>query len=64
MLIELITPLLLATAPMAITIEDKIAYSHQQQSIVALDGSSPVSYTANGTQTYGANGKPFDSDSD
>ena len=64
MLIELITPLMLATAPMSITVEDKISYSHEQQTIIALNGSSPVSYTGSGTQTFGINGKPYDSDND
>ena len=66
MLIELITPLMLATAPMAITVEDKISYSHETQSVVAFNngGTNYGLGTISGTRTYSGNGTPNDSDND
>ena len=64
MLIELITPLVLATSPMAIIIPETANYSHGTQ-MVALNGAKDVlSITWNGTQTYGPQGRPSDSDND
>jgi hypothetical protein len=64
MLIELLTPLVLATAPTAITVDDQIKYSHETQSVVAFNDNGPISFTANGTRTYSGNGTPMDADSD
>lgn len=69
MIIELITPLILATAPAAITIDDQLKYNHQTQQTeqVYKTGDKVTQYrqlTYNGTQTYNANGKPFDADND
>jgi hypothetical protein len=59
----LITPLTLATAPMAITVEEQAKYSHEQQVIVSLND-EPIYATYNSTQTFDSWGKPKDSDSD
>jgi hypothetical protein len=64
MLIELLTPLVLATAPTAITVDDQIKYSHETQSVVAFNDKGPIYLTLSGTRTYGGNGQPMDSDSD
>ena len=64
MLIELLTPLVLATAPTAITVDDQIKYSHETQSVVAFNDKGPIYLTLNGTRTYGGNGQPMDSDAD
>ena len=64
MLIELLTPLVLATAPTAITVDDQIKYSHETQSIVAFNGGPINLVTGSGTRTYSGNGTPFDSDND
>jgi hypothetical protein len=61
----LITPLTLAVAPMAITVEDQAKYSHQEQVIVSLNDEPIYNSTSNGTQTFdNTNGKPKDSDND
>jgi hypothetical protein len=64
MLIELLTPLVLATAPTAITVDDQVKYSHETQSVVAFNGNGPIYLTLSGTRTYSPNGQPMDSDSD
>ena len=61
MLIELITPLLLATAPMAVDVP-KSEYDHASQ--VSTYKNMKLAFTVSGTQTFAANGKPFDSDND
>ena len=60
----LITPLALAAAPAAITIDEQTKYSHEQQVIVSLNDEPIYNSTMNGTQTFYANGKPYDSDND
>jgi hypothetical protein len=60
----LITPLTLAVAPMAITVEDQAKYSHQEQVVVSLNDEPIYNSTNNGTQTFYGDGKPYDSDSD
>jgi hypothetical protein len=64
-LAALITPMLIASEPMAITIDEiQTKYSHDQQTVVSLNDNT-ISYgTVNGTQTYGSNGRPADSDAD
>jgi hypothetical protein len=65
MLIELLTPLILATTPASITLSENVTYSHQVQSQVGEDGTTSYkTYTSNRTQTYDFNGRPSDSDSD
>jgi hypothetical protein len=65
MLIELITPLMLATSPMIIAVEP-LKYSHEtqqaQSSDIQLAQYRPI--TASGTQTFGYDGRPSDSDND
>ena len=60
MLIELITPLIIASAPMAITVQEG-QYSHITQSS-PIDTSTQ--WTSGGTRTYDMGGRPNDSDND
>jgi hypothetical protein len=62
MLVELITPLMLATAPMAIDVP-KGAYDHAAQ-VSNTQKTLKLAMTYAGTQTYASNGRPFDSDND
>lgn len=62
MLIELITPLMLATSPMILNVEPT-TYSHEQQ-ISMYKPDSVLNYTTNGTRTYDWQGKPNDADND
>lgn len=65
MLIELLTPLMLATAPATITLPETLTYDHNIQAQVGEAGE--VSYSTStqyGTQTYDYNGKPRDADND
>jgi hypothetical protein len=66
MLIELITPLVLATAPMTIQAVEPFKYDHTTQTAVAGEGFTVAQrmITFNGTQTFDAGGRPFDSDND
>jgi hypothetical protein len=64
MLIELITPLMLATAPMAIIADQPIQYNHASQMVALNSAKEILSYTSGGTRTYDYNGKPNDSDND
>ena len=71
MLIELITPLILATAPTVVTVPE-VKYDHvlQVSRQVEVNSGQPVQVaqyqqpTFNGTQTYDYQGKPRDSDND
>jgi len=63
-LAALITPMLIASEPMAITIDEiQTKYSHDKQTVVSLNDTITL-VTALGTQTFGGDGKPFDSDND
>ena len=65
MLIELLTPLMLATAPATISLPETLTYDHTIQAQVGAD--PEISYstsTLSGTQTYDYNGKPRDADND
>lgn len=66
MLIELITPLMLAVSPMTIQQVEPLKYSHEIQSLetTPLTVLSQRSPTYNGTQTFDFTGRPFDSDMD
>ena len=68
MILELITPLLLATAPMSIAIPEEMKYSHQtqqiEQSYTAKVGAVSAWPTYGATQTYDATGRPRDNDND
>jgi len=60
MIIELLTPLMLATAPMRIDVATP-EYDHQLQKNTTVAWQT---ITANGTQTFTYDGKPFDADND
>lgn len=67
MIAELITPLMLATAPMTITASEQLQYSHEKQQIEATSfqvaqGWKPQ--TLGATRTFDFNGRPNDSDND
>jgi hypothetical protein len=62
MLIELLTPLMLATAPVRIDIPES-TYTHANQVNERTEGTS-TQFTFNGTQTFAPNGRPSDNDSD
>jgi hypothetical protein len=64
MLIELITPLVLATAPTAIVASEPVQYNHGTQMIAMNSAKDVLSYTGNGTRTYDYKGSPNDSDND
>jgi hypothetical protein len=61
MLIELITPLMLATSPMTIDVPDA-KYDHSAQ--VSVQKNLKLAMTMSGTQTYNINGRPVDNDND
>lgn len=71
MLIELITPLILATAPTVVTVPE-VKYDHvlQVSKQVEVKAGQPVQVaqyrqpTINGTQSFDAWGKPRDADND
>ena len=71
MLIELITPLILATAPTVVTVPE-VKYDHVLQVSRQMDFKTGKSVevaqyrqpTYGGTQTYDANGRPRDNDND
>jgi hypothetical protein len=62
MILELLTPLMLATSPMTLVLEPT-SYNHEQQVSKSANG-GPLSYTSSGTRTYDFSGKPNDSDND
>lgn len=67
MIAELITPLMLATAPMVITATEPLKYSHETQQIEAPASTILAQYrpmTIGGTQTYDVSGRPWDNDND
>lgn len=64
MLIQLVTPLMLATSPMTIS-NEPVQYSHlTQQVIYKNDQVAGSPFTAGTTQTFNGNGQPRDSDGD
>lgn len=60
MIAEIITPLMLATTPLKVTV-DKPTYSHAEQKQIV---SQYRPMTIGGTRTYDAGGRPFDNDND
>lgn len=65
MLIELLTPLMIATAPATFTLPESLTYDHATQTQVGVSGEVSFSTsTYNGTQTYDFQGKPRDADND
>lgn len=64
MLIELVTPLMLTTAPAILDAKAPV-YSHATQQVVALNDAGDKSPAAYGsTRTYDITGKPWDNDND
>jgi hypothetical protein len=64
MLIEIITPLMLATTPIAIVVDQPVQYNHGSQMVALNSAKEILSWTTSGTQTFGGNGRPSDSDND
>ena len=64
MLLELITPLLIASAPVTVFVESTDKYSHETQVTMRTDDEGVRQLTMNGTRTYDYNGRPRDSDND
>ena len=66
MILALITPLVLATAPITIQQVEPLKYSHETQSVEATPQIilAQRMITFNGTQTFDFNGRPNDSDND
>jgi hypothetical protein len=64
MLVELITPLMIATSPAIVDVKVPV-YSHSTQQVIALKDSDDKSSSAWGsTRTYTMNGTPYDNDND
>jgi len=63
MIIELLTPLMLATAPVRIEVPEGI-YNHGTQMSEYGELTTAQRRTYNGTQTFSPYGRPQDSDSD
>jgi len=66
MIVELITPLMIATAPMSIQQLEPLKYSHEKQQ-VELKDYQVAQYrpaTMNGTRTFDFQGRPNDNDMD
>ncbi|MDH6303289.1 hypothetical protein M2128_002235 [Polynucleobacter sphagniphilus] len=64
MLVELITPLMIATAPAIVDAKAPV-YSHSTQQVIALNdisGQTPAAFGS--TRTYDISGKPWDNDND
>lgn len=66
MLITLLTPLIIASAPTAVTIDTNVAYNHETQTrfVQAGEPTFEQRITFSGTQTFDGTGRPFDSDND
>jgi hypothetical protein len=66
MLLEILTPLMLASTPATLEVIEDVRYSHEQQmSIGKIELAQRMStYTMNGTQTFDFQGRPYDSDMD
>lgn len=62
MLVELITPIMLATTPHAVDVS-KPVYNHQSQQVVMHESSEETKRIfASSTRTYMADGRPYDAD--
>ncbi len=66
MIIELITPLMIATTPMQIKDVEPLKYDHATQTTEVKEGFTVAQRwpTYNATQTYDYNGRPRDADND
>jgi hypothetical protein len=63
MIVELLTPLVIATAPIRIDVPE-IAYNHETQVSVTVAKADIAGLTGAGTRTYDGFGQPFDADND
>lgn len=67
MLLEILTPLMLATSPATVLPNEDVRYSHEQQMTIGNDElayGNVSTFTSNGTQTFDFQGRPWDADSD
>lgn len=68
MIVELITPLMIATTPMQITDVAPLKYDHATQAAVPAEmkefQTAQRTVTFNATQTFDYNGRPKDADND
>jgi putative ATP-grasp target RiPP len=69
MIVELLTPFVLATAPASVALPEGTRYDHETQMTVFMDEAEGTSLrirttTFNGTRTYDAQGRPYDNDQD
>ena len=64
MIVELLTPLILASAPAIVEVDTTSRYDHSQQIVEARLDPKTLGVTMNGTQTYDTGGRPFDADAD
>ena len=68
MIIEILTPLMLATSPVTFEPAAPSVYDHSVQRVIPSEPHVQTTqyrtYTASGTQTYAYNGRPNDSDND
>jgi hypothetical protein len=65
MILELITPLLIAAQPITLEVVDVNSYDHVTQVSATIAQVKTMSTsTMNGTGTFDFNGKPYDNDSD
>jgi len=64
MIVELLTPLILASAPAIVEVDTTSRYDHSQQIVEARLDSKTLGITYSGTQTFDWNGRPYDADSD
>ncbi|MFZ4553663.1 MAG: hypothetical protein ACOYNQ_03825 [Burkholderiales bacterium] len=64
MIVELLTPLMIATAPVMVDVKHAV-YSHEaQQTVALLDGGDKDKIAYSSTRTYDWNGNPNDADWD
>jgi len=63
MIVELVTPLMLATTPLKIDVEKPI-YSHTEQKQIVAQWTPIRQITMNGTRTFDFQGRPNDADND
>ena len=64
MIVELLTPLIIASAPAIVEVDTTSRYDHSQQTVEARLDVKTLGLTSSGTQTFDWNGRPHDADSD
>ena len=64
MIVELLTPIILASAPAIVEVDTTSRYDHSQQIVEARLDSRALGVTIMGTQTFDGNGRPMDADAD